>query len=144
MSMWVHFIHVLVGVALYIAAMLWAEGFFVKRLGARSGLFGAGLVTMFVGVIWCKQLENSFLVDGYWDNGDGTLPLLYYILYYTFLLMGPAGISMMAADLLKAVKELREKLDDAKQKLQAVPGKKQEYEKVPAWKQVVEEQELHK
>lgn len=40
--MWKLFIHAIVAIAIYIVAMLWAENYAINKLGARSGLFGAG------------------------------------------------------------------------------------------------------
>jgi hypothetical protein len=139
--MWKLFIHAIVAIVIYIVAMLWAENYAINKLGARSGLFGAGLVTMFTGFIWSKQLEMSFLIEGYWDNGDGTLPVLYYILFYSFFVMGLAGIAMVAVDLLMVVKESKAKLDAVKEKVFAPSGEETVYEKMPAWKRVQEETE---
>ena len=109
----------------YFVALYAAVRITVDKLGARSGLFGTGMATMFAGFLWHKLVEDSAVNGGYWYNEYGQLSLLYYVLFFGFLVMGLSGIVMMAVDILKAVNELT-----------AWTVKKD----IPTWKQIQTEQ----
>ena len=96
---------IILAVGIYVVAIYIVTKITLDKLGARSGLFGAGIVTMFTGFIWNKIVEYSALLDGYWYFEDGEL--MYFVLFYGFLIMGLSGIVMIAVDLLKAINELR-------------------------------------
>ena len=80
------------------------------KLGARSGLFGAGIVTMFVGFIWSKLVEHLAFAGWFWFDDI----LLYYVMVYGFMIMGLSGIVMIAVDLLKAINEMSERMAQLK------------------------------
>ncbi len=82
-------------VAAYVAVKLTME-----KLGARSSLFGIGMATMFGGFIWNMILRDMVIGEKYWERS-----LAYYISWIC-LIIGLAGIVMMAVDIIKAVNEL--------------------------------------
>lgn len=91
----------------YIAAVYIAVKLTIDKLGARSGLFGVGIATMFAGFIWSKLVEYSAIDGWFWYTEDGRLPVMYFVLLYGFMIMGFSGIVMIAVDLLKAINEMR-------------------------------------
>ncbi len=127
----------------YIVAVYVVSKLTVEKLNARSGLFGAGIVTMSMGFI-LHELVDFFESFGYWYAGSGWYDLLpsYYILSYGFLIMGLCGVVMIAVDLLKMINDLQGwvgRVDDKASK--AGPEEKHSYEKVPAWKRISEDEE---
>lgn len=128
----------------YIAAVFVVARFTVDKLQARTGLFGAGLVTMFMGFLLHKIVEYTAAVGGYWYGWQGELSLLYYVLLFGFLIMGLSGVVMVAVDLLKAVNERRGVVAQEKEQQSVAPNVPSIPEKsppapqghIPTWKRV--------
>ena len=87
---------------IYIVAVYFVTRFTLDHCGARSGLFGVGIVTMFMGFIMCSILPPA--AEVIWNASD--LGVFYLIIYYGFLIMGLSGIVMIAVDLLKGINEM--------------------------------------
>jgi hypothetical protein len=87
----------------YIVAVYFVTRFTLDHCGARSGLFGAGIVTMFMGFILHSIIAPA--ADGILSDDSGFV-VLYLIFYYGFLIMGLSGIVMIAVDLLKGINEM--------------------------------------
>lgn len=138
---------ILVYIVVYFVALYFAVKYTVDKLGARSGLFGGGLVTMFMGFVLHKIVEYTAAVGGYWYNWEGELPILYYLIVFGGLFMGLGGVAMVAVDLLKAVNESRGSA--ASKYAQSASGTVGSCEKIqpaqqgkiPTWKQIEMEQE---
>lgn len=130
-----------VAIGLYVAALFLAEWYTVKKLGARSGLFGTGLVTMFTGFIWHKLMEAWIIEYLGWRWEQSELDVMARVLYDATLIMGLCGIAMMAVDLVKGYKELRDKIAAINEKMYASPEEKPAYEKVPAWKRMADNED---
>jgi hypothetical protein len=125
--------------AVYITAVYVAAKLAVDKLNARSGLFGAGIVTMFTGFIMHNIIEWSG--DRYWNYVNDDLPFMYYALLYGFLIMGMIGIVMIAVDLLKAVNDLGGYVSRVDEKQSAIQTAVVDPKEMPAWKRVQMEQE---
>ena len=88
---------------IYIVAVYFVTRFTLDHCGARSGLFGAGIVTMFMGFI--LHSINAPAADEILNDSSGFV-VFYLIFYYGFLIMGLSGIVMIAVDLLKGINEM--------------------------------------
>ena len=122
----------------YLAAVYLLSKITVEKLNARSGLFGAGIVTMFAGFVLHHLMEYTAGLE-YWYTGSDLSPL-YFVLVYGFLIMGLSGILMIAMDLLKGINELKDRLSSVEEKAsKVISNEKQAYGKIPAWKQIEED-----
>ena len=88
---------------IYIVAVYFVTRFTLDHCGARSGLFGAGIVTMFMGFILHSIIAPA--ADEILNDSSGFV-VFYLIFYYGFLIMGLSGIVMIAVDLLKGINEM--------------------------------------
>lgn len=132
----------------YFVATYMAVKYTVDKLGARSGLFGVGLVSVVVGFILYTYVGEFGFAKGYeyWYEYPS---MLYYVARFGFLCLGLGGIVMVAVDLLKAVNELGSYVSRTNEKLsgtQSVPGASAKshptvQENVPTWKRIQMEQE---
>ena len=57
---------IFLAVVVYFVMLYMSIKITVDKLGARSGLFGAGLATMFTGFIWHELLEISLINEWIW------------------------------------------------------------------------------
>jgi hypothetical protein len=112
--MWMEMIFaVLVVVIVYIAALHTVVKYTVDKLGARSALFGAGLVHFVLGgLLYAVIGEIGFAVGyDYWYDRPS---IAYYVVRGLFLAMKLSGVVMVAVDLLKAVASQQETIVDVK------------------------------
>lgn len=121
---------------IYVIAMFVVTNITVDKLGARSGLFGSGIVTMFMGFIMHNLTKEHYRYYGRFD-----LTPMYYVLCYGFLIMGLTGIVMIAVDLLKAVNELSDYASRVDEKQSALQKNLCSSEKIPTWKRVQADQQ---
>lgn len=126
---------ILACLAVYCIAVYAVVHVTVDKLGARSGLFGAGLVTMFMGYLWTRHL-GGLLAELFWYTDAGAFAMR--ILYFIAWIMVPIGVTMVAVDLLKAINETRAALMKTDQDLSVVKKKKCSDEEVPSWQQFLE------
>lgn len=117
----------------YVVAIYVVSKISVEKWGAKSGLFGAGIATMFMGFILHAVVVYSETL-GYWHTGSDDVPLLYFVVSYGLLVMGLSGITMMAVGLLKTICASGKGAPCAE-------GAKPAQENIPAWKRVEMEQE---
>jgi hypothetical protein len=132
-------IGIIVTLCLYVAAVYVVSKLSVDKLDARSGLFGAGIVTMFTGFVLHNIVEWS--ADKYWNYVNDDLPFLYYALLYGFLIVGLLGVVMIAVDLLKAINELSGYVSRVDAKNCTVHNGIDSSDKIPAWKRIQMEKE---
>ena len=138
-------------------AVYFVTRFTLDHCGARSGLFGAGIVTMFMGFILHSIIAPA--ADGILSDDSGFV-VLYLIFYYGFLIMGLSGIVMIAVDLLKGINEMSSFVSRTFEKMDAgqnytkgrMPAGQKENDlteksapapqgHIPAWKRIQMEQE---
>ena len=135
------FIAVLV---VYFTAVFLTVEYTVDKLGARSGLFGAGLVNIVIGFAMYAIVSKFGILVGefgesvfWYDTPD----VFYYVPLFVFLAMGLSGTVMVAVDLLKAVNELSGYVSRVDAKKPAVQNDADGSGKIPAWKRIQMEQE---
>lgn len=118
----------------YIVALYAVGKISLEKWGAKSGLFSAGIVTMFFGFIMHAVVMYSQTL-GYWHgNTESEHPVvLYFVVCYGLLVMGLGGITMMGVGLLKTVNASGAKSCEK----EAIPAQ----ENIPTWKRVQMEQE---
>lgn len=119
----------------YIVALYAVGKISLEKWGAKSGLFSAGIVTMFFGFIMHAVVMYSQTL-GYWHrNTESEHPVaLYFAVCYGLLVMGLGGITMMGVGLLKTIGASGKGAPCAEV---AKPAQ----EKIPTWKRVQMEQE---
>ena len=123
----------------YFVALYFVSKLTVDKWGARSGLFGGGIVNIVMGFVLHKIVEYSAIVSGYWFDWKGELSLLYYVLLYGFLLMGISGVVMIAVDRVKGINELSSSVNYKLESRNSDQSIKQK--EIPAWKRIQMEQE---
>lgn len=95
------FLWMLLAVIAWIAAVFVFMHMTQEKLGVRSALHGIGIANVTIGFIWHEMLEKKIMegMHGIWDIPKITGTLSF------FLVMGVAGIIMIAMDVLKAIHE---------------------------------------
>ena len=138
---------VLVVIVVYFVALHTVVKYTVDKLGARSALFGCGLVHFVLGgLLYAVIGEIGFAVGyDYWYDRPS---IGYYVVRGLFLAMKLSGVVMVAVDLLKAIASQQGTIADVK-KQQA--DRNENYtssmpqsgakETVPTWKRIQMEQD---
>ncbi len=99
----------------YLVALYIAVKNTVDKMGARSALFGAGLVNIVMGSLLYAAIGEIGFAEGYdyWYDGPS---MCYYVARFAFLVMALSGVVMVAVDLLKTIRNLQSSVVDVKEK----------------------------
>lgn len=91
---------------LLFALISWIAAAFVfmhivkEKLGAPSDLAGIGMANVLTGFLWHEILERKIIEAVHWE---GEIPKITWILSVLFLVLGLAGIIMIAMDILRTI-----------------------------------------
>ncbi len=131
----------LLGAALYIVACYCAIKQTVDEMGARSAMFGAGIVNVLVGFGMQKLVDILRLMDVARSPYSDT-PVIYLILSFGFLILGISGVIMIAVDLLLMIEERTS--GGRSEQYKGTPPAPAQQEEIPTWKRIQMEEAKQK
>lgn len=128
-------------IAAYLVGVYIVTKYSMEKLGARSPLFGNGLVNIVIGFSVSAVASEVGLAVGY-DYWNEAPSVLYYLARFGFLILGISGIVMVAIDLLRVLVDLDDHVARAEDKIRKSENTPSEQPKsIPTWKRIQKDNE---